>query len=744
MKVFILLLLVSALLQGVVCDVDIDIEYESAELSGGILDENISTTASTGASEQDPFDARQTSSEFLFRCNDESLEPSLLDVLQALIPDSLPEMPTVVKEIYTTATDAVAGLEIPAVLSDVYAKTASTLSRSTQAQHNKKKDSSFSELPEHMLEAASNWTEASLSALVSTRMPFNLLIKDGIFVIERGDTSLSLSTPEIHIVQQSHLSLGYLCRLAFEYNIPLTNHLCSCRSSAPSGSSSFNPNSMWCRRDFVCPADSASKICQVRVDPFRQSCIAYRGNGAVKSIKYETSMPLVKDSMLWRGLCDTWESVSAFLGAKKVISDVAKRYPTPFAFVTRSVEIVSRYTPAYVANGFLGIVLIASADVLTESVVFQYSLAALGGLALAVLWVMYLICTTTSSLLTRTLPGYQNVAPLANILFGHTTALYFFFSSQWLLRAILDGVQQFWHEGVFGVQWAGKAFFISSMLISMGTTYFLGLFRPKSLSAWLLLASMKLLGAVLLFNGTSNGEMSCAFVVLGIFQDQLIYYQYRLQIEIIARSSNTNYVRKVSNKEFEDTKRSTTERELKKLQAFLNKNQDRTDRYYDTLFVGGRRDAAKNLYRFSQGDMSVATGGRPSWGGGASPSRGSFGGAGGGWFRSSSGGDDDYDSEGDDENAEEEFDDDVVEVSGPEGYDDGKATPTRIRESLTRKSPASQRRALKQKTSLIFRLIFPVFFVLLLTAGVALVLLRFQSHAQMKHWANILMQRPLL
>ena len=73
MKVFILLLLVSALLQGVVCDVDIDIEYESAELSGGILDENISTTASTGESEQDPFDARQTNSEFLFRCNDESL-----------------------------------------------------------------------------------------------------------------------------------------------------------------------------------------------------------------------------------------------------------------------------------------------------------------------------------------------------------------------------------------------------------------------------------------------------------------------------------------------------------------------------------------------------------------------------------------------------------------------------------------------------------------------------------------------
>ena len=359
----------------------------------------------------------------------------------------------------------------------------------------------------------------------------------------------------------------------------------------------------------------------------------------------------------------------------------------------------------------------------------------MAGALLALLWLCYVISSTANTIVSKALPSYQRwLGPAAHFLFGNTTAYYLAFSNRWLVSFLLDGVRHFWHHGVFGVQWAGKGLFLASMLVSVTTTRLLGLFRPKSLSAALLLWSVRLLGASLLFYGSSNGELSCALVVVGLLQEHLVYFQYRLQIEILARSATTNSVARVSTKTFEETKRITTARELKKLQAYLASNPGKTDKYYDTLYAGGRREQARDLYRFAQGDLLVAAGsggdqrmpsaaapggggGRWSWGGGSSSSSSSRPSTGSGAARNySEGGADEDDDEDDD--AEWEY----VVMGSP-------AASTKLKERLARKSPASQRRLVNKRTPLWFRLLFPFTLLLLLVVVLGLGLLRLQHSA---------------
>jgi len=445
-------------------------------------------------------------------------------------------------------------------------------------------------------------------------------------------------------------------------------------------------------------------------------------------------------------------------------AELATRYPsvatsaaTAASAGSQILELASGYAPSYLASGLIGVVLLASADALAESATFQYSLAALGGLLLAVLWVAWVLSTTANTLLSRAVPAYQKfVTPLLHFVFGNT-AYYFFFSSQWLLRLVLDGVYSFWHDGALGLPWAGKAFFLSSMLVSMAVTRFMGLFRPKSTSEAMLQWAVRLLGATLLFNSTSNGEISSAFVLVGLFQEHLLYWQYRLQIEVIARSAPTNYTPRVSANDFEETKRRTTERELRKLQAFLNKNPERTDRYADTLSAGGRRDQARYLYRFARGELNVGLGGAgDSWGGGA----GGAGGGGGGegyssWWRPlGTGGASTSpsphrrgaaydDGDGDDEDYDDDaYGGDVVDLTRDD--DDDRMPPThtpsreRLRESMLRhKSPSSQRRAIRSHSSWGFRVLFPAVLLLGLAVAVSLFVLHFQTRAYTQLWTEL-------
>jgi hypothetical protein len=125
------------------------------------------------------------------------------------------------------------------------------------------------------------------------------------------------------------------------------------------------------------------------------------------------------------------------------------------------------------------------------------------------------------------------------------------------------------------------------MFCSILLTRWIGLFKPKSMSFTLLLWAVKLIGAALLFQGTSNTEIAACLVVIGWNYEFFDFLSRRLQMEILMRSQKST-IRKVSSKEFEAVKARTTQIQLMKLQQHLRQNTAETDKFYDVFDASGK------------------------------------------------------------------------------------------------------------------------------------------------------------
>ena len=626
-------------------------------------------------------------------CNTNYREPSVLAMLQKLMPEHgiNIELPPALKEACATA----AGLA-----SDAAATSAS--------------------IPNAMIKAANNWTEASIGAFMNSRLPFQALISDGLFELDRD-------VLDHQLVVESSVSARFYCSTEWSRNLPFRDSFCGCADgSLPSiQSDGERQGSMWCRI-------SHTPNRPIRVDPFRRACITYRTTAKSDTavvVSYKLDVPVLRDSLLWSASQSTVTYLNSLLkgtGSSFRLDYWKARYPSLTHWVSRALDLLGNHVPSYLASFIAGCFLLFTAESLAESIFFQYTLAALGGGLLGLVWVAFVIWRATESLLGNTIPVYQRfIAPLIHTFYG-ASMYYLFFNSFYLQRMMLEGVIKFWEHGIFGQPLAGKAFFAFSVVLSVFVTSYFGLFRPKSMSGYVLMSCIKVLGAILLFNGTSNGEISLFILMpVALLREELVWYYQRLQIEIVARTS-TAYVRKVSVKSFEKTKKDTTERELKKLQQFLKENPKDTDTYHDTFFAGGRKEQAKNLYRFAHGDLHVGMKGSPTTGSVPRLSGFSFGSGLAAGGRRSGGDADIYDDDDDDE------DDDTNNTYRVN--DDGSAggaTPNRLRADILGKSPASQRRILKTKTSLLFRLAFPVVLLFVLTGCIAFLAVRFQHKADL-------------
>lgn len=662
-----------------------DIEYVSDDIDGEAKLDERPFLEKVDSPESEPLN------DFKFYCNNEDdLEPSLHKLLVSLIPSSIPNLPfhpSLVK-----AAENLVEIEIPAVINDIYSFAKTTLATPSDEKTSNDNANPLIEVHNNMLGAVGNLTEASLSAVMNARLPFHLMFKDGVFHIERNKLSMFSATEDVHLFQQSHVSVGYMCRTAFSYESirPYAENACGLFSSHQPVSHDKSDSSMWYRIDNICSSQSAA-VCVYKVDPFRRSCIAYK-SASVKSIKYSTLTPLIKDSFVWSFLSTILAYLTKFTSLLQPLDSTLKAHPKIAKFIDAALLETSSWLPTYLTSGLFGIVLLSSAESLAESTMFQYCIAAVGGFMLAFVWVAYVLCTTTNTLLNRAIPTYQKyISPLAQIVFGGTAYYHFLFSSQWLTSMLFDMIAKFWNDGAFGLPWTGKAFFISSMIASILITRYFGLFQSKTQSSWMLIFIIRTLGALFLFNGTSNGEISVAFVVLGMFQESIAYLAWRLEMEIVVRTAPKNFVKKISAKQLDEIKTSTTQRELKKLQQYLMNNPDKTDLLHDKLFEGNRKQTASNLYRFVQGDLSVGLSG---WG-----SRGG-----------------NYDEVDDEQDDFDEYDPST-----------GGSPASRFRSHVASKSPATQRRIVRKRSSSLFRFLFPVLFFAAITVGVGLLVLKFQN-----------------
>jgi len=735
-----------------------ELVYETVELDGGVLDEQPPALPDLSEEVQRRRVPQSTTptNDYLLVCNDENLEPRLSDVLGALIPDNIPEVPeelvSGVKEVLKTVKDSIPDLEI--LKASKQKASARTKSKGSNPR------STFARLPDTMLEAASNWTDASVRALISARMPFYMLIKDGTFTVTQTKTKsagvsgyLAPTLPDVHFLQKSHLSRGYYCRFAAEHNLPLTAYLCSCpggsnpiQTPSPEDSSLSSSSEIWCETRHVCSLADAA--CRIRIDPFRSSCLRFRpAPGYELAVSYDTTMPVVRDSGSWVGLCDGIMAVCSFLGFDKPLQSLAEQYPGVVKVAVQVFTFAVSYTPLYVANIVLGFFLISSAESLAENIMFQYALAGISGLLMVMLWLAYAVISSTNNFASKAIPFYDRFVPYLRFAVGNFSFTYLLFNNKYLLGTILSGVHAFWHQGCFGFPWLGKAAFISSMFCSILLTRWIGLFKPKSMSFTLLLWAVKLIGAALLFQGTSNTEIAACLVVIGWNYEFFDFLSRRLQMEILMRSQKST-IRKVSSKEFEAVKARTTQIQLMKLQQHLRQNTAETDKFYDVFDASGKQDVARNLYKFAAGQLNVAiahdAGGRAAGGGGVTGWFGSWGGGGGSGAgcRDEDDGDDRMPNRRSSSSSSSSpyrnggYDADGYGEDGDgEECDFSSVSPTRLREVLQHKSPSTQRRVLKKRLSWWFYLA-PFLVLLAVGAIVAVVVLRFQRGVEFQSWAK--------
>ena len=193
----------------------------------------------------------------------------------------------------------------------------------------------------------------------------------------------------------------------------------------------------------------------------------------------------------------------------------------------------------------------------------------------------------------------------------------FIFSSSWILnqsgvRSMIVVAFGFLGDGApTPFPWAGKAYAITSMVLSILLTSYFGLFAPKTNSNYVLQSLIKMIGLIMLSHSTSNMEVSCLVVVYGLMQEQLSYWYYRIWL------SYTAYGQKSSSKlmgrnyytqaELDEKVKSTTERELAKLRAHLLHSPQKSEQYLQTSFdkVAKPREASM-LGKFLAGAYHLA------------------------------------------------------------------------------------------------------------------------------------------
>jgi hypothetical protein len=98
------------------------------------------------------------------------------------------------------------------------------------------------------------------------------------------------------------------------------------------------------------------------------------------------------------------------------------------------------------------------------------------------------------------------------------------------------------HTGYpFGVSWAGKAYFLGCVLITMAVCRYFALFQPDTASWHAMLYTLKAVGLALLYNGTSCTPLALVLVLLGSFEDEIRHWVWMFYLTSNAIATKPSY-----------------------------------------------------------------------------------------------------------------------------------------------------------------------------------------------------------
>ena len=522
-------------------------------------------------------------------CNDQKIGVSLSDAVGFVLPSS---------DAFASIVDAVTKLvesDADATGNDTGAALKGMRERISTAF-----DAAFSS--QDMAYDIAGTIKSSLQAVSSlgsnvarTEVPVTALISDGEFLISGVQEPSS-----IQLIQRNYALVNTLCGLDIStYLGPLRSTLCACWFGSDADADAdvnVNRSQEWCVVKDICENHGS---CTVQVDPFRAACIAY-APGALGSVSYDRRIPSIDigstDFQTTFGALGKW---------------IDKKVNIPFGFefslhyVGGTVDYLGQYIPTYLFRMLVGLWLLSVADELSSNILFQYVLAAVFGVLLAIIWVLLVVYRTAEGLVKNSMPMFLpglGVAVLGPI--------WYVLSQNYIRSMVLTGLVGFWRDGWGPYHNAGKLYFSVSMLLSITLKHYFGLFTPKSNSGYVLKTLIKGMGCLLLFYCTSNRELSSLFLLYGLLQEYVLYVWFRVRLahEVSNQKSSAQMMGRPLYTQAELSKLSedTTKRELEKLRLKLLSNPEYTGDLKNKLRLGEKGEQATMLSRFLNGAYHLA------------------------------------------------------------------------------------------------------------------------------------------
>ena len=506
-------------------------------------------------------------------CNDKRLEPTLADVISYMIPTS----ETI--EFLSETLSSVVGNEAPGTdtVDDKKMSTFKTKGESSKIKFQFDPDSIISK----------------------TEIPIAALISDGIYEF-KGLRNVD----DVYMIQQNYASINYFCGSEYSHYLgPLREQICRCwgGESHIDDKNSTSDESQLCKKPVVCDERFRGN-CRYKVDPFRTSCIMYPKN-AVESITYTREIPVL-ELPSGTNFEKSLESFGNYIDSRKWLSSRGVRLTILFQRAGMGLDKLFSVIPSYLARIVGGVALIGLADDLSSSMVFQYFLAGTLGVFMAFLYLFVAISRQADNMLKSYLP-----AALSG--FGMILSFWAFNER----ATVLIWLYKFWSTGApSSYQYAGKIYFGLAALFSISLTSYIGFFKPKTNSHYVLYLVIKMIGGALLTMCTSNTEISSVFFIYGLFQDYILYFWYRSRLSYEASKQKTSSYMMgrplYSSDELKRLSSDTTVRELEKLRQHLNANPEQNRNLQNTLRLAtpgsnqsssAKSTAADMLDRFSYG-----------------------------------------------------------------------------------------------------------------------------------------------
>ncbi len=403
-----------------------------------------------------------------------------------------------------------------------------------------------------------------ISRALNHEVPFVSFISDGRFDIDLTNSGDLWN--RIILLEKKHFLVSSIC--SNDLLQPYVQSWCQCENdysfNTKDGSDDYymfknateyiqqyNPGK-WCKRvEKECTSnDYHNKKCAItKLNPFRSTCLWIPTEDAEALVSYTLETPMVSShynitSMLV-SIADLVGRV--FEGDSSLPEAIVHTVPVLSNYaetVGSSLDSWAAYVPYYLANFITGFIILYLSESLTSSSLFRYSIAAFFGLLIAFMMFAIYMYRTVEGIVRQSVPSFLHFlfVPLTAVF---TSYIYSYAYLQHFLFTVFEMSIGFWKHGAFGFDWLGKAFFLSSAILSMILTKYFKFFKEKTLSHNALYYMVIGLGSYFVLQGSSSIEVAFSLLLLILYWDELSQQLYVWYVQISGAQEKT-HIKKIS------------------------------------------------------------------------------------------------------------------------------------------------------------------------------------------------------